>query len=120
MSDAAQILLVERPKRRRAIDEQAAQARKAALVKAIRAMVDAGNYQPTLKQIAHASGSYLSAAVDVFGSKRGLMTFVARHYAAAVVDTLQLSDKARAALSDREVKQLAMAVLGGRRLEAGQ
>jgi len=118
MSDAAQIL--DRPKRRRAVDEEAAQARRVALIKAIRDLVDDGNFQPSLKQIAHASGSYMSAAVDVFGSKRGLTVHAARHHAAAVVDALQLSAPARAALSERDVRALAMAVLGGRRLEAGQ
>ena len=118
MSDAAQIDDAPprpQPRARRSKAETAA-----VLVKAIRDLARRGVYQPRLEEIAQVSGEHYSMAGRRFGDKIGLCRHVARHYFADVVDTLELSDKARAALSERDEKTIAMAVLGGRRLEAGQ
>lgn len=118
MSDAAQIF--DRPSRPLPVPRKTKAEIVAALVKAIRDLARRGNYQPLLEEIAERSGEHYSAPGRLFGSKIGLCQHVARRYYADVVDTLDLSPAARAALSQRDERTIAMAVLGGRRLEAGQ
>lgn len=92
----------------------------AAMVKAIRDLARQGIYQPSNTQIAGLSGAGSSEPARLFGSTADLCAHVARHYAADLVDTLDLSPRARAALTPRDERAIAMAVLGGRRLEDGQ
>jgi hypothetical protein len=92
----------------------------AAMIKAVRDLARRGQYRPAAAELIATASVARSEPARLFGSTEGLAQHVARHYAADVVDTLQLTDKARAALSDRDVRTIAMAVLGGRRLEAGQ
>lgn len=83
-------------------------------------VVARGDYQPLQKAIILAAGVDLSAITRHFGSRKLLAAVLARRRPGAVVDALGLSPQARAALSARDEKILAMAVLAGRMLELGE
>lgn len=77
-----------------------------------------GRYQLSLKEILSASGaSHASLISRYFGGIRLVLSCVARHDPKSVVDSLGLSEQAYAALTERDVKTLATAVLAGRRAE---
>jgi hypothetical protein len=83
-------------------------------------LVDAGRFHPALKDIEWAAGRARSFVSYRFGGRRLLMAHLARLAPARVVDAIGLSPEARYALSPRDEKAIAMAVLAGRKLEAGE
>jgi hypothetical protein len=84
-------------------------------------LIDRGVFQPKFVQLGEAVGSAKGEAISrVFGARRLALTHLARIAPGRVVDALGLSPEARRALSDRDEKAIAWAVLAGKRLEAGQ
>lgn len=83
-------------------------------------VITTGRYRVTGERLAAACGTIRARLVFVFGSIDDLMRRVARDHADRVVDSIGLSPQAREALSDRDVRAIAMAVLGHRRLGPGE
>lgn len=83
-------------------------------------LIDQGDFHPKLDSIALAADRGRSVLQHHFGCRRLLFAHLARIAPARVVDAIGLSPEARAALSDRDERAIAMAVLGGRRLERGE
>lgn len=84
-------------------------------------LIDAGDFHPKLESIAWAIGKAGRGILDRhFGPRRVFMAHLARIAAARVVDALGLSLEARLALSPRDEKAIAMAILAGRKLESGE
>ena len=73
---------------------------RALLVRAfLERFVRLGAYQPTLRELGTLAEVSFSSVNRLFGSRKGLGRYIARHHARAVVDSLGLSLHARAALS---------------------
>lgn len=123
MSDALQPIVVSRPpiapvKLGRGKVRRAATV--SALVGAFRDLVRAGIFHPKTVSIAHAAATLPSMPVYLFGSKTGLGAHVALEHAGEIVGELGLSPAAMLALSPRDERAIAMAILAGRRLGAGE
>lgn len=89
------------------------------VVDALLSLLQRGAFQPMVREVAE-TAAVSPAVINVsFGSPKGLRLYVARNHARALVDSLGLSPHARAALSPRDEKALAIAVLAGRKLEPG-
>lgn len=84
-------------------------------------LIDLGRFHPKFDELGHAVASRKGEAITrVFGGRRPCLVHLARVAPARVVDALGLSAEARAALSPRDEKAIAVAVLAGRKLEAGE
>ncbi len=119
MSDVAQLL--EDPRRLIARHRRPDKVTQAdSLVRVVRTLALRGIFQPRLGQVTADAGTSVDAASRLFEGKRGLAEHVARRHAVEIVGGLGLSAPAVRALSARDVKAIAMAVLGGRRLEDGE
>jgi hypothetical protein len=91
---------------------------RAALAKAVLDdIVRHGDFQPKLSVILLQARTYRVGVTRYFGARRLLLNHLARTAPAAVVDAIGLEPATRAALSDRDVKAIAWAVLAGRRFE---
>lgn len=119
MSDAAQLLEDAKrlPGMRRAADKIAAADR---LVRVVRNLALRGIFQPKARQLTDEADLSADGACRTFKSKAGLLRYVAGRHAGEIVDSLGLSSGARISLSPRDERAIAMAVLGGCRLEAGE
>ncbi len=84
-------------------------------------LIDRGIFQPKFEQLGEVVASKRGAAITtVFGARRLCLTHLARIAPHRVVDAIGLSPDARAALSDRDLRAIAWAVLAGKRLEPGE
>ena len=90
------------------------------LVQVVRSLALGGVFQPSSREITEAADLSVDGACRLFGSKTGLCAHVALRHAGCVVGGLGLSAEARLALSPRDERAIAMAVLAGRRLGAGE
>lgn len=87
----------------------------------LEALIDKAIFQPKFEQLGEAVGSRKGEAIArVFGARRLCLIYLARIAPARVVDAIGLTAAARAALSERDERAIAWAVLAGRKLEAGQ
>jgi hypothetical protein len=84
------------------------------------ALIDRAIFQPKYTDLTALAESKSGLIQRQFGSKRLLLTHIARIAPRRVVDAIGLSPEARAALSERDEKAIAWAVLAGKRLEPGQ
>lgn len=82
-------------------------------------IVAKGEFHPSRKQVVADAGAGRTSLDRLFGSHRHLLRRIARHAPDQVVDAIGLAPETRAALSERDVKAIAWAVLAGRRLEGG-
>jgi hypothetical protein len=80
-------------------------------------VVARGDFQPKMMAILAAADMWRTGAVRYFGARRLLLNHLARTQPARIVDAIGLEPETRAALSERDVKAIAWAVLAGRRLE---
>jgi hypothetical protein len=83
-------------------------------------LIDSGTFHPKLDAVAWAVGSSRAVVHRYFGARRAGFAHVARVAAGRVVDAIGLSAEARHALTPKDEKAIAMAVLAGRRLEPGE
>jgi hypothetical protein len=83
-------------------------------------LIDKGDFHPKLDAIAWAADRGRSVLQSHFGTRRLLFAHLARIAPARVVDAIGLTPEARSALSERDERAIAMAVLAGRRLERGE
>ena len=119
MSDAAQLLEDARhlPGMRRAAGKIAAGDR---LVRVVRNLVLRGIFQPKARQLTDEAELSADGACRTFKSKAGLLRYVAHRHAGEIVGAIGLTPGARASLSPRDERAIAMAILAGRRLEADE
>lgn len=82
-------------------------------------VVAAGTFRPKLAHVVAVSGRCRTEVGRLFGSHRLVLTHIARTRPDKVVDAIGLSPEVRAALSPRDVRAIAWAVLAGKRLEEG-
>lgn len=83
-------------------------------------IVKCGIFQPKLETlVGGVSGNYRTKVTRLFGSRRLVLTHLARSAPGQVVDAIGLSPEIRARLSERDERAIAWAVLAGRRLERG-
>lgn len=106
----------KRPTDGRVLRAERSRARLAATVLA--EVVARGIFQPKLSVVVELSGGYKQQIARLFGSRRFVLTHLARTAPAEIVDAIGLEPVTRARLTDRDVKAIAWAVLAGRRLEA--
>jgi AcrR family transcriptional regulator len=109
----ADVAIAIRPTRR--------QRRRASLVAAfLERFVRLGDFQPKGSELAAAAGVAPSIVNHHFGSRQGVGFQLAQQQTRAVVEALGLSPHALAALSPRDARAIAVAVLAGRKLEPGE
>lgn len=80
----------------------------------------AGFYQPRADVLEREASTQRAQVARYFGAPSLLLRHIARQHAVEIVDSLGLSAEARAALTPRDVRAIAQAVLAGRRLERGE